>query len=103
MEDDRGMAIEFESMVCIQNLGGRQMLRFMRAGLCGGGVGGRSGVFQRMFLVTKVPKIKQAKTHHPKMALGDVMCSFPGLVLWHHSVFCISKVVCGTEKNRKQK
>ena len=56
----RGIAKEFESMVCIQNLGGRQMLRFMRAGLCGAGVGGRSGVFQRMSLVTKVlvPNIK---------------------------------------------
>ena len=54
----------------------------MRAGLCGGGVGGGSGVFQRMFLVTKVlvANIKQAKTHQPKLALGDVMCSFPGLV-----------------------
>ena len=39
MEDDRGMALEFESMVCIQNLGGRQMSRFMRAGLCDSGVG----------------------------------------------------------------
>ena len=68
MEDDRGMAMEFESMVCIQNLGGRQMLRFMRAGLCGGGVGGGSGVFQRMFLVTKVlvPNIKQVKTRQSK-------------------------------------
>ena len=53
MEDDRGMAMEFESMVCIQNLGGRQMLRFMRAGLCGGGVGGGSDVLQRMFFVAK--------------------------------------------------
>ena len=44
MEDDRGMALDPESMVCIQNLGGRQMLRFMKAGLCGGG-GGESGVF----------------------------------------------------------
>ena len=54
----------------------------MRAGLCGGGVGGGSGVFQRTFLVTKVlvANIKQAKTHQPKLALGDVMCSFPGLV-----------------------
>ena len=33
MEDDRGMAMEFESMISIQNLGGRQMLRFMRAGI----------------------------------------------------------------------
>ena len=79
------------------------MLRFMRAGLCDGGVGDRSGVFQRMFLVTKVPNIKQAKTHQPKMALGDVMSSFPGLVLWHHSVFCIPKVLCGTEKKQKTK
>ena len=63
MEDGRGMAMEFESIVCIQNLGGRQMLRFMRASLCGGGVGGGSGVFQRMFLVTKVfvPNIKTRK------------------------------------------
>ena len=53
MEDDRGMAMEFESMVCIQNLGGRQMLRFMRAGFCGGGVVGGSGVLQRMLFVTK--------------------------------------------------
>ena len=82
MEDDRGTAMEFESMVYIQNLGGRQMLRFMRAGLSGGGVGGGSGVFQRMFLVTKVlvPNIKQAKTHKPKMPLGDVTCGFAGLV-----------------------
>ena len=36
MEDDRGMPMESESMVCIQNLGGRQILRFMKAGLCGG-------------------------------------------------------------------
>ena len=40
MEDGRCMAMEFESMVCIQDLGGRQMLRFMRADLCGGDVGG---------------------------------------------------------------
>ena len=53
MEDDRGMAMEFESVVCMQNLGGRQMLRSMRAGLCGGGVGVGSGVLQRMFFVTK--------------------------------------------------
>ena len=53
MEDDRGMAMEFESVVCMQNLGGRQMLRFMGAGLCGGGVGVGSGVLQRMFFVTK--------------------------------------------------
>ena len=52
MEDDKGMAREFESMVCIQNLGRRQMLRFMRVDLCGGGVGSGSGVFQRMILVT---------------------------------------------------
>ena len=61
MEDDRGMAMESESMVCIQNLGSRQILRFMKAGLCGGGGGGGgSGVFQRMFLVTRVlvPNIK---------------------------------------------
>ena len=105
MEDDRGMAMEFESMVCIQNLGGRQILRFMTAGLCGGGVGGGSGVFQRMFLVTKVlvPNIKQAKTHQPKIAFGDVMCGFSSLVYWHHFVCCMSKVVCGPEKNRKQK
>ena len=58
------------------------MLRFMRAGLCGGGVGGGSGVLQRMFLATKVlvPNIKQVKTHHSKMALGNVICGFPGLV-----------------------
>ena len=80
MEDDRGMAMELERMVYIQNLGGKQMLRFMRASLCSGGVGGGSGVFQRMFFVTKVPNIKQAKTHQPKMALGDVMCGFSGLV-----------------------
>ena len=49
VEDERSMVMEFECMVCIQNLGGRQMLRFMRAGLCGGGAGGRSGVFQRIF------------------------------------------------------
>ena len=53
MEDDRGIAMKFESMICIQNLGGIQMLRFTRAGLCGGGVGGGSGAFQRMFLVIK--------------------------------------------------
>ena len=47
------MAKEFESMVCIQNLGGRQMLRFMSAGLCGGGVVGGSDVLQRMLFVTK--------------------------------------------------
>ena len=85
MEDDRGMAMESESMVCIQNLGSRQILRFMKAGLCGGGGGGGgggSGVFQRMFLVTKVlvQSIKQAKTHRPKIALGDVMYGFSGLV-----------------------
>ena len=80
VEDGKGMAMEFESMVSIQNLGGRQMLRFMRVGLCGGGVGGRSDVFQRMLLVTKAPNIKQAKTHQPQMALRDVMCGFPGLV-----------------------
>ena len=80
MEDDRGMAMEFERMVCIQNLDGKQMLRFMRADLCGGSVGGGSGVFQRMFFVTKVPNIKQTKTHQLKMALGDVICNFPGLV-----------------------
>ena len=68
MEDDRSMGMEFENIIVIQNLGGGQMLRFMRAGLYGGGVGGGSGVFQRMFLVTKVlvPNIKQAKTHQPK-------------------------------------
>ena len=34
-------------------------------GLCGGSFGSGSGVFRRMFLVTKVlaPSIKQAKTH----------------------------------------
>ena len=36
--------------------------------------------FSENVLVTKVPNIKQAKTHQPKMALGDVMCGFPGLV-----------------------
>ena len=80
VKDGRGTAMEFERMVCIQNLGWKQMLRFMRADLCDGGVGGGSGVFQRMFFVTKVPNIKQAKTHQPKMALGDVICGFPGLV-----------------------
>ena len=67
-EDGRGMVMEFERMVCVQNLGGRQMSRFRRAGLCGGGFGGGSGVFQRMFLVAKVlePNTKQAKTHQPK-------------------------------------
>lgn len=33
MEDNRGMAMEFESMVCIKNLGGRQMLKFLRTGI----------------------------------------------------------------------
>ena len=80
VKDGRGTAMEFERMVCIQNLGWKQMLRFMRADLCDGGVGGGSGVFQRMFFVTKVPNIKLAKTHQPKMALGDVICGFPGLV-----------------------
>lgn len=32
MVDDRGMAIEVESVVCIRNVG-RQMLRFIRAGI----------------------------------------------------------------------
>ena len=80
VKDGRGTAMEFERMVCIQNLGWKQMLRFMRADLCDGGVGGGSGVFQRMFFVTKVPNIKQTKTHQLKMALGDVICGFPGLV-----------------------
>ena len=31
--DDRGIVIEVEFMVCIQNLGGRQILRFMREGI----------------------------------------------------------------------
>lgn len=31
MEDDRGIAMELQSMVCIQDLCGRQKLRFMRA------------------------------------------------------------------------
>ena len=31
--DDRGIIIEVEFMVCIQNLGGRQILRFMREGI----------------------------------------------------------------------
>lgn len=31
MEDDRGMIVAVEEVVFIQNLGGRQMLRFMRA------------------------------------------------------------------------
>ena len=33
MEDDRGMVMEFESMVCVQKLGRRKMLRFMRTGI----------------------------------------------------------------------
>ena len=33
MEDNRGMSMEFESMVCIKNLGGRQILKFMRTGI----------------------------------------------------------------------
>ena len=53
MEDNGGMAMEFQSMVCIQNLGGRQMLRFMRAGLRGGGIGGGSGVPCHQSLSTK--------------------------------------------------
>lgn len=32
MVDDRGMVIEVESVVCIRNVG-RQMLRFIRAGI----------------------------------------------------------------------
>lgn len=32
MVDDRGMAIEVESVVCIRNVG-KQMLRFIRAGI----------------------------------------------------------------------
>lgn len=32
MVDDRGMAIEVESVVCIRNVG-RQMLRFIRASI----------------------------------------------------------------------
>ena len=31
MEDDRGMIVAVEEVVFIQNLGGRQMLRFIRA------------------------------------------------------------------------
>ena len=53
MEDDKGTAMEFERMVSIQNLGGREMLRFMRAGLCGSGVGGGSGFFRECFLSPK--------------------------------------------------
>ena len=65
MEDDRVMAMEFESMVCIQNLGGRhvEIYEGRYFGLRGDGVGGEIGVFQRMFLVTKVTNIGQAKTH----------------------------------------
>lgn len=33
IENDRGMALEFERMVCIKNLGGKEMLRFIRAGI----------------------------------------------------------------------
>ena len=33
MEDERDMVIEVETMVCMQNLGGRQMFRLMRAGI----------------------------------------------------------------------
>ena len=53
MEGDRGMAMEFESMVFIQNLGGRQMLRFMRSGLCGGGVVGGVVFFRECSLSPK--------------------------------------------------
>ena len=45
VKDGRGTAMEFERMVCIQNLDWKQMLRFMRTDLCDGGVGGGSGVF----------------------------------------------------------
>ena len=61
MEDDRGMAMELERMVYIQNLGGKQMLRFMRASLCSGGVGGGSGVFQRMFLSPKYQTLNRQR------------------------------------------
>lgn len=33
MEDDRGMVIEVEGMVFVRNLGMRQILKFMRAGI----------------------------------------------------------------------
>ena len=33
MENGRGMALEFERMGCIQNLGGKEMLKFIRAGI----------------------------------------------------------------------
>ena len=66
MENDRGMALEFERMICIQNLGGKEMLRFIRAGIlvCVVMVSVvRVVFFWIMFLVTNVlaPNIGQAK------------------------------------------
>ena len=66
MENDRGMALEFERMVCIQNLGGKEMLRFIGAGIlvCVVMVSVvRVVFFWIMFLVTNVlaPNIGHAK------------------------------------------
>ena len=49
------------------------------------------------------PNIGQVKICRPKIVHSDVMCIFSGLVQWHHSVWCISKLVCRTCKTEKIK
>ena len=52
MEDEKGIVMDFEDMVCVRNLGGTDI--DIHEGwyfiLCGGGSGGGRGIFPQMFL-----------------------------------------------------
>lgn len=54
VEDDKGMVMEDECVICVQTLSGRLVLISIRAGvlvLCSGSGGGRSYVYQGISLV----------------------------------------------------
>ena len=54
VEDEKGIVMDFEDMVCVRNLGGTDIE--IHEGwyfiLCGGGSGGGSGIFPQMFFVS---------------------------------------------------
>ena len=75
MEDDRGMVIEVEGMVFVRNLGMRQILKFMRAGIS----------------VCVVVVVVRGVFGEYSLSVMEVECSGVGFQLVGVSIFMLSR------------